>query len=72
MLYRKGAFYAESHWTSLVVQWVKNPVAMQETWVQSLGWEYPPGWGGRGVGAWQPTPVFLPGESSWTEEPGGP
>ena len=22
-------------------------------------------------GAWQPTPVFLPGESPWTEEPGG-
>ena len=21
--------------------------------------------------AWQPTPVFLPGESQWTEEPGG-
>ena len=21
--------------------------------------------------AWQPTPVFLPGEFSWTEEPGG-
>ena len=21
--------------------------------------------------AWQPTPVFLPGESAWTEEPGG-
>jgi len=21
--------------------------------------------------AWQPTPVFLPGEPSWTEEPGG-
>ena len=21
--------------------------------------------------AWPPTPVFLPGESSWTEEPGG-
>ena len=20
--------------------------------------------------AWQPTPVFLPGESPWTEEPG--
>ena len=20
---------------------------------------------------WQPTPVFLPGESPWTEEPGG-
>ena len=27
-----------------------------------------------GVGwrrAWQPNPVFLPGESPWTEEPGG-
>ena len=22
--------------------------------------------------AWQPTPVFLPGEFPWTEEPGGP
>ena len=22
--------------------------------------------------AWQPTPVFLPGESPWTEEPGRP
>ena len=21
--------------------------------------------------AWQPTPVFLPGESPWTKEPGG-
>ena len=21
--------------------------------------------------AWQPPPVFLPGESPWTEEPGG-
>ena len=21
--------------------------------------------------AWQPTPVFLPGEIPWTEEPGG-
>ena len=25
--------------TSLVVQMVKNPPAMQETWVLSLGWE---------------------------------
>ena len=24
-----------------------------------------------GGGQWQPTPVFLPGESAWTEEPGG-
>ena len=28
-------------WSSLVAQLVKNPPAMQETWVQSLGWEDP-------------------------------
>ena len=27
---------------------------------------------GRSSGGGQPTPVFLPTESSWTEEPGGP
>ena len=42
---------------SLVVQLVKNLPAMQETWVQSLGWER------------LPTPVFWPGESPGTEEP---
>ena len=26
-------------WASLVAQLVKNPTAMWETWVQSLGWE---------------------------------
>ena len=45
-------------WSSLVAQMVKNPPAMQETWVRSLGWEIP--W----RRAWQPTPVFLPGESN--------
>ena len=44
---------------------VKNLPALWETWVQSLGWKIP--W----RRAWQPTPVFLPGESPWTEEPGG-
>ena len=38
---------------------------MQETWVQSLVGKIP--W----RRAWQPAPVFLPGESPWTEEPGG-
>ena len=38
---------------------------MRETWIQSLGWEDP--W----RRAWQLTPVFLPGESPWTEVPGG-
>ena len=28
-------------WASLVAQLVKNLPAMQETWVQSLGWEEP-------------------------------
>ena len=30
-----------TNWASLVVQVVKNPPAMLETWVQSLGWEDP-------------------------------
>ena len=29
----------QSSWASLVAQLVKNPPAMRETWVQSLGWE---------------------------------
>ena len=28
-------------WASLVAQLVENPLAMQETWVRSLGWEDP-------------------------------
>ena len=28
-------------WASLVAQLVKNPPAMLETWVRSLGWEDP-------------------------------
>ena len=28
-------------WASLVAQLVKNPPAVQETWVRSLGWEDP-------------------------------
>ena len=28
-------------WASLVAQLVKNPPTMQETWLQSLGWENP-------------------------------
>ena len=31
----------ERDWASLVAQMVKNPPAMQETWVQPLGWEDP-------------------------------
>ena len=28
-------------WASLVAQMVKNPPAIRETWVRSLGWEDP-------------------------------
>jgi len=42
----------------------KNLPAIWETWVQSLGWE-------DSRKAWKPTPVFLLGESPWTEDPGG-
>ena len=52
-------------WASLVAQMVKNLPAMWETWVQSLSGNIP--W----RRAWQPTVVFLLGESPWTEEPGG-
>ena len=31
----------KKNWVSLVSQMVKNPLAMRETWVRSLGWEDP-------------------------------
>ena len=45
-------------WASLVAQLVKNPLLMQETWVQSLGWEDKIPWRRERL----PTPVFWPGE----------
>ena len=47
-----------------MVLMVKNSPAVQETWVQFLGWENPLEEG------MQPTPAFLPGEYPLTEEPG--
>ena len=44
-----------------MAQMVKNLPAMQETWAGKNAWRR----------EWLPTPVFLPGESPWTEEPGG-
>ena len=45
-------------------QRVKNPPQEGglEPWVGKIPWRRR---------AWQPTPVFLPGEAPWTEEPGG-
>ena len=42
---------------SLVAHLVKNPPAMQETWVRSLGWKDP-----LEKERATPTPVFWPGE----------
>ena len=36
---RKEMKYSYTCWASLLTQTVKNPLAMRETWVQSLGWE---------------------------------
>ena len=56
-------------WASLVAQLVKNPLAMQETWVQSLGWE---DWLGdllweKGMATCS---SILAWRIPWTEEPG--
>ena len=37
----EGQATHSSSWAFLVAQLVKNPPAMWETWVGSLGWEYP-------------------------------
>ena len=58
-------FFKWKFWASLLAQTVKNLPAVQETWVDPWVGKMP--W----RRAWQPTPVFLPGESPWTEEPGG-
>ena len=54
-------------WASLVAQTVKKKICLQcgrpesNPWVGKICWRK----------ARQPTPVFLPGEYPWTEEPGG-
>ena len=52
-------------WASLVVQLVKNPPAMQDTWVRSLGQEDPLK---EGVATHS---SVLARRIPWTEEPGG-
>ena len=50
--------------TSLVARLVKNPPAMQETWVQSLGWEDPL------EKEMESHSRTLAWKTPWTEEPG--
>ena len=55
------AYPLQYSWAPLVAQTVKNPSTMWDTWVGKIPRRR----------AWRPTPVFLPEEFSWTEEPGG-
>ena len=68
-LQRHQSYWIKGHstpvWASLVTQMVKNPPAMQETWVRSLGQKDPLEKGMEihsGILAWR-----IP----WTEEPDG-
>ena len=51
-------------WTSFVAQLVKNPPAMRETWVRSLGWEDP-----MEKGTATHSSILFE-RILWTEEPG--
>ena len=52
-------------WTSLVAQTIKNLPAIQETWVQSLGWEDPLE---KGMATHFSILVW---RTPWTEKPSG-
>ena len=53
-----------TYWAFLVAQLVNNLPAMQETWVQSLGWEDP-------LEKGKATPLFWPGEFQALYSPWG-
>ena len=57
--------YTHTYTASLVAQTVKNPPAMQETWVQSLGQEDPPE---KEMATHSSVLVW---RIPWTEKPGG-
>ena len=56
--------YNENNWSFLVTQMVKNLPAVQETWVQSMGWEDPLE---KGMAIYS---SILAWRILWTEEPG--
>ena len=63
---REGKGYPLQYsWASLMAQLVKNPPAMWETWVRSLGWEDPLEKGKA------TTPVCWPGEFQGLYSPWG-
>ena len=61
----RSKIYLSRYQASLVAQRVKNPPAMRETWVQSLGWEDPLE---EGMAIYS---SILAWRMPWTEEPGG-
>ena len=67
-LFFRNAFWGALRvmWTSQVVQLVKNLLAMQETWVGSLGPKQPLATQGLATHS-----SILAWEIPWTEEPGG-
>ena len=61
----RSKIYLSRYQASLVAQRLKNPPAMRETWVQSLGWEDPLE---EGMAIYS---SILAWRMPWTEEPGG-
>ena len=59
-----GLRYKRAWWVSLEAQKVKNPPAMRETWVRSLGWEDPLE---EGMATHC---IIIAWRIPWTEEPG--
>ena len=57
--------FSNYHKARMVAQMVKNPPSMQETWVQSPGWEDPLE---KGIATHS---CILAWRIPWTEEPGG-
>ena len=57
--------YCVPYWVSLLAQMVNTLPAMQETWVQSLGWEDPL------EKEMATRSSILAWRIPWTEEPGG-
>ena len=57
--------FSNYHKARMVAQMVKNPPSMQETWVQSPGWEDPLE---KGIATHS---SILAWRIPWTEEPGG-
>ena len=63
--WRRESYSLLYSWASLVIQLVKNPPAVLETWVQSLDQEDPLE---KGMAT---HPSILAWRIPWTEEPGG-